>query len=318
MDTASTTDRTAAAETPAPPDTAQAALEAGAQEPPAAAPAVETPAPAVETPAPAIAVARDDAIGPAAASGKGAAAAAAALGRWMAWRPSRFSSLAATIAVAAGLGSIAGAAGYAGVARLMTPPEPKPAPQVVRVDNTAEIKSLRDTAAQLRASFKQLSDNVGALRASIEGSGKGGALAKIGESVARLNEAVEKQERSSAENAQRIAKTVDAMDRLEKRAGTLLGGTAGGAADVTGSVAGGGKREAAPAKAGNAPPPVPIVEGWRVRQVIGGDLAILEGPDRVIEIEVGDTIRGIGRVSDIRRLGGRWAVVTARGLIVSR
>ncbi len=309
MDTANTADQTAVTEKPAAPDKAQAIVEAPAREPPAEAPAAE---PAAATPAPAIAVARDDGFDPAAASGESDAA-ASARGRWMAWRPSRFASLAAAIAVAAGLGSIAGAAGYAGVARLLSAPEPKAAPQVVRVDNTAEIKGLRETAAQLRASVKQLSDNVGALRASIEGAGKGGALAKIGESVARLNEAVEKQERSSAEHAQRIAKTADAMDKLEKRASALLGG----APEVTGSVAGGAKRDAG-AKAGNAPPPSPIVEGWRVRQVIGGDLAVLEGPDRVIEIEVGDTIRGIGRVHDIRKLGGRWAVVTARGLIVAR
>jgi hypothetical protein len=32
----------------------------------------------------------------------------------------------------------------------------------------------------------------------------------------------------------------------------------------------------------------------------------------------GDTIRGIGRVHDIKKIDGRWAVLTARGLILSR
>jgi hypothetical protein len=61
------------------------------------------------------------------------------------------------------------------------------------------------------------------------------------------------------------------------------------------------------------------VTGWNLRRVIGGgDLAIIEGPDRVIEVEPGDTIRGVGRVHDIKKMDGRWAILTASGLIVSR
>lgn len=231
----------------------------------------------------------------------------------MPWKSNRFALLAATIAVAAGLGSIAGAAGFSGVARLMASPEakPTPAPQVVRVDNSAEMKSLRETAAQLRTGFKQLNDNVNALRASLEGSGKGASphIAKLNDTVAKLSEAVERQERGHAETAQRIAKTADALDKLEKRAGALMN-----APDVTGSIA---KSRTSEAKPDNLRPPAPpIVTGWNLRRVVGGDLAIVEGPDRVIEVEPGDTIRGVGRVHDIKKLDGRWAVVTASGLIV--
>jgi hypothetical protein len=231
----------------------------------------------------------------------------------MPWKSNRFAVLAATIAVAAGLGSIAGAAGFSGMARLMASPEakPAPAPQVVRVDNAAEMKSLRETAAQLRTGFKQLNDNVNALRASLEGSGKGASpqIAKLNDAVAKLSEAVERQERGHAEAAQRIAKTTDA---LEKRAGVPTN-----APDVTGSIA---KSRAAEAKTDSLRPPAPpIVTGWNLRRVIGGgDLAIIEGPDRVIEVEPGDTIRGVGRVHDIKKMDGRWAILTASGLIVSR
>ncbi|MGE0752290.1 MAG: hypothetical protein AB7K64_17080 [Variibacter sp.] len=229
------------------------------------------------------------------------------------WRPNRFALLAATIALSAGVGSIVGAAGYSGAAQMMTPAPRAPEPQIVRVDNSAEIKTLRETTAQLRASFKQLSDNVSALKASLDG-GKGGGLAKINETVNRLSENIERQERAHAETAQRIAKTADALDKLEKRAAMMTG-----AGDVTGSVsASSAKGRIADAKLPGPPPGPPIVEGWNLRRVLGGDLAIVEGPDRVIEIEVGDTIRGVGRVHDIKKMDGRWAVVTARGLIVSR
>jgi hypothetical protein len=61
----------------------------------------------------------------------------------------------------------------------------------------------------------------------------------------------------------------------------------------------------------------PAVEGWTVRRVYGG-VAYIEGPDRIVEVEPGDNIRGVGRVEDIRRQGNRWVVVTNRGLIFSR
>ncbi len=239
------------------------------------------------------------------------------MGARIAWKSNRFAFLAATIAVAAGLGSIAGAAGYSGVSHLMAAPEAKPAPQVVRVDNSAEMKSLRETAAQLRAGFRQLNDNVNALRASLEGTGKSASpqLAKINDAVARLSETIERQERSHAETAQRIAKATDALDKLERRAGAAMSG-----ADVTGSVAApAAKSRVAEAKPTiSRPPEPPTVEGWRLRRVVDGDLAIVEGPDRVIEVVPGDTIRGVGRVHDIKKIGGRWAVLTASGLILSR
>jgi hypothetical protein len=235
-----------------------------------------------------------------------------AMGARISWKSNRFAFLAATIAVAAGLGSIAGAAGYSGVSHMMAAPEAKPAPQVVRVDNSAEMKSLRETAAQLRTGFKQLNDNVNALRASLEGTGKGASpqLAKINDAVARLSENAERQERSHAETVQRLAKAADALDKLEKRAGV----------DVTGSVpTPTPKSRVADAKSTiPRPPEPPTVDGWRVRRVVDGDLAIVEGPDRVIEVVPGDTIRGVGRVHDIKKIGGRWAVLTASGLILSR
>jgi hypothetical protein len=174
------------------------------------------------------------------------------------------------------------------------------------------MKSLRETAAQLRTGFRQLNDNVNALRASLEGTGKGASpqLTKINDAVARLSENVERQERGHAETVQRLAKAVDALDELEKRAGV----------DVTGSVPmPTAKSRVADAKSTIPRPPAPpTVDGWRVRRVLDGDLAIVEGPDRVIEVVPGDTIRGIGRVHDIKKIDGRWAVLTARGLILSR
>jgi len=51
---------------------------------------------------------------------------------------------------------------------------------------------------------------------------------------------------------------------------------------------------------------------------VSGDRAwIAGGRSGVIAVKVGDTIAGAGRVTEIARRGGGWAVVTTHGLIVS-
>jgi hypothetical protein len=56
------------------------------------------------------------------------------------------------------------------------------------------------------------------------------------------------------------------------------------------------------------------VEGWTVRDVIGGK-AILEGPDGIWRAARGDSVPGLGRLESIVRWGSRWIVVTDGGLI---
>jgi hypothetical protein len=56
------------------------------------------------------------------------------------------------------------------------------------------------------------------------------------------------------------------------------------------------------------------IEGWMVRDVVGGT-AMLQGPDGVRRVTLGDTLPGAGRVVSIVRWGNRWIVATSRGLI---
>jgi hypothetical protein len=56
------------------------------------------------------------------------------------------------------------------------------------------------------------------------------------------------------------------------------------------------------------------IEGWRVRDVIGGT-ATLEGPNGAWRAARGDTVPGVGRVESIVRWGNRWIVATSSGLI---
>ena len=60
------------------------------------------------------------------------------------------------------------------------------------------------------------------------------------------------------------------------------------------------------------------IEGWTVLDVRGGTAAILQGPDGVRTVSLGETVPGIGRIDSIVRWGNRWIVATANGLIATR
>ena len=58
------------------------------------------------------------------------------------------------------------------------------------------------------------------------------------------------------------------------------------------------------------------IEGWRVKHVSGGTV-VLQGPDGIHKVSVGDTVPGAGRIDSIVRWGGRLLVATSRGLITT-
>jgi hypothetical protein len=234
-------------------------------------------------------------------------------------RGGRFALLAASIALAAGVGAAAGGAGVAGIAWIMMP-APKPAPAVAstsamhRSKLAAETRILKDGLAQVRGSVRSLSDNVGGVRANIDSSGKAtmAQITKLNDQIAKLGDAVARLEHAQSEPAAKLSKVIDTLEKLERRAATLASADA---PETTGSVP-----TAAKAVVRGAPPqPLqpPMVNGWVVRRVFDG-VAMLDGPDRTIEVEPGDNIRGVGRVEDIQRQGNRWVVLTSRGMIVSR
>jgi hypothetical protein len=66
-----------------------------------------------------------------------------------------------------------------------------------------------------------------------------------------------------------------------------------------------------------SPETASVVDGWILRNVSGGS-ALVEGRPGLIQIMPGDSLPGVGRVETIKREDGRWVVVTAGGLIVSR
>jgi hypothetical protein len=71
----------------------------------------------------------------------------------------------------------------------------------------------------------------------------------------------------------------------------------------------------------NRPKPVPdtrptTIEGWTVRN-ISGRTAVLQGPDGIRKVSVGEIVPGAGRIDAIVRWGNRWIVATSKGLITT-
>jgi hypothetical protein len=60
-----------------------------------------------------------------------------------------------------------------------------------------------------------------------------------------------------------------------------------------------------------------VIEGWALRRVSRG-VAIIQGHEGAIEVAAGDIVPGIGRIESIRRLDGRWVVLTHAGMITSQ
>jgi hypothetical protein len=245
-------------------------------------------------------------------------------------RGNRFAMLAGTVALAGGIGAAAGAAGFAGATKLFVPaPAPVAAPAHVATRahrGTDDTKALKDAMTQMRGSIRALTDNVNSLRANVEASAKAGnaATAKLNEQVGKLHEQLAKVNETAdlaerARQAKQAAVTPQHMPTTLQRAAAALERTppASGSAvppaaapEVTGSIP-----TPAPRPDASSPARPNGVEGWTLRRVYDG-VALVEGRYGAFEVEPGDTIRGLGRVQDIRRQDGHWVVVTSRGLIL--
>jgi hypothetical protein len=177
---------------------------------------------------------------------------------------------AAALGMAACLGAVAGSAGGAAVHLF------GPAPRTA--DPLDDLRSLKESVAQLRGHVKVVNDNLAGLRANF-----GTVTSALTSQLAKISDEVEKVERLQS----------------ERRPGP-----------------GGAENAAAPAPSEVRPPKPPVVEGWVLRSVSDG-VALVEGRHGIIEIEPGDSLPGIGRIHEIKRQDGHWVVVTPKGLIVS-
>lgn len=164
-----------------------------------------------------------------------------------------------------------------------------------------DLKALRGEIAALRANNDQLRQSEGqkqtqelrALRAALEAQKSETASLKA-DLAARLD-------RADRDAAQRTDKTVERVDRLEKKLSDPV---------VTGSV----PKATEAVKTEPNRTERPQVRGMVLRDVDRG-VALVETRRGLMEVMPGDVIPGAGRVETIEKHAGKWRVVTTTGII---
>lgn len=177
-----------------------------------------------------------------------------------------------------------------------------------RSEQAEQVRAVRETVARIESELTGLRGNIErTAKLSVANAGK------TGERLDRI-------EKAQAEPSARLARLTESVEKLRTAApATAPAVTVAAAApaaavtparEVTGSIA--------PQPAAKSEPLKPaIVEGWVIRDAAQGT-ALIEGRSGLLEVYVGDSIPGVGRVDAVRRQDGKWVVVTAKGLIVTR
>ena len=221
-------------------------------------------------------------------------------------RATRFALLAASVAIAASFGAIGGSLGAAKLG-LLGPSEPAVAVAPVNKEHVAEeVRALKETVAQLRATTRALSEGFTTLRATVTNASTQNG--KIAETLERI----EKAQAASA----KVALSAPAPSAPPTIPAHMVSTTQAlpqpPAPEVTGSIA----PKTIPMVLGTPPANLkqPTVQGFALRRVYDG-AALIEGRDGMFEVEPGVVAPGLGRIEAIKREDGRWVVVTARGIV---
>jgi hypothetical protein len=182
-------------------------------------------------------------------------------------------------------------------------------PSQTNVAANAEIRNLRDTVAQLRKQLSGVSENLDGLRTAVDLSGKA-----TSDRFGRFAENLDRIERVSSSSTAKLDKlaqaqvqaptTVASQPQSPSPAMPMMASVA--APETTGSVPP-AERSSAPRKA---------IKGWSVRQAYEG-IAILQGPNGVVEAVLGQQVPSLGRIEEIRNENGRLVVETSGGVVYS-
>lgn len=217
----------------------------------------------------------------------------------LAARHRRNALLAASVAIAAALGAVLGAVASGGFAT------PTSAP--INVASVEERKAMQQSIAHL-------SKEILTLKSSVEAANKTAhtQIAKISDKISdKLNDKVEKlAERLNRERAE-ITGSISAPQTVAASATAPAPQVA--APQVTAPL----PQPRPPQRVAAAEnPPAPVIPGWSVRVARDG-YALVEGHGDVYQVVPGVPVPGLGTVQQIKRVDGRWVVVTPRGIVVS-
>ena len=215
-------------------------------------------------------------------------------------RSSRFALLAASVAIAASFGAIGGSLGAAKFGPMLTS-APEPVAPVAKEQVAEEVRALKESVAQLRATTRALNENFTALKAGVSTASTQNG--KVAEALERIEKGQAEQRKLATAAPATVPAHMVSTSQVAQQA----------APEVTGSIA---PKGAAPMVLGTPPQVLkpPTVPGFVLRRVYDG-AALIEGRDGMIEVEPGVVAPGLGRIEAIKREDGRWVVVTARGVV---
>lgn len=170
---------------------------------------------------------------------------------------------------------------------------------------STEIRNLRETVAQLRKQVSGVSENLDSLRTAVDQSSKA-----TNDRFGRFGENLDRIERVSSSSTVKLDKLAQAQAQAQAPA-TVAAQPPSQTMPMVASVA-------APEITGSVAPSAPrkAVKGWSVRQAYEG-IAILQGPNGVIEAVLGQQVPGLGRIEEIRHENGRLVVESSGGVIYS-
>jgi len=182
-------------------------------------------------------------------------------------------------------------------------------PSKTSAPTSAEIRNLRDTVAQLRRQVSGVSESLDGLRTSLDLSSKATT-----DRFYRFAENLDRIERASSSSTAKLDRLAQAQASVSAPAmsspqppaqSTPMIASAASGVDTTGSVPP-SQRASAPKK---------VVKGWSVRQAYEG-IAILQGPNGVVEAVLGQQVPGLGHIEEIKNENGRLVVLSSSGAIL--
>jgi hypothetical protein len=177
-------------------------------------------------------------------------------------------------------------------------------PSNTSTNTNAEIRNLRDTVAQLRRQVSGVSESLDGLRTSVDLSSKATTdrFGRFGENLERI----ERSSSLSTAKLDRLAQAQVSAPATSPQQPMPMIAAAASTLDTTGSVPR-SERASAPKK---------LVKGWSVREAYEG-IAILQGPNGVVEAVLGQQVPGLGHIEEIKNENGRLVVLSSSGTILS-
>ena len=169
-------------------------------------------------------------------------------------------------------------------------------PGAVATMSDAELRSIRESVAQLRRTVAALSNDLATNRAALDAANKAAS-----DRLGRIVQSLERVDRDQSVSATKIERMAEEKAQVVRTASTAS------SSEITGTV----QRQPRPTNARRE-----VIAGWRVRRAFEG-VAVLEGQPGVIEVVLGQEVPNLGRIEEIKYENSRWQVLTSKGVILS-